>query len=133
MAADCQFTSGNLTTHGCKIFRVKEDIAAFAGDQQSGLLFVDWLNGGDKPELPLEDFEAIVLTKAGKMIYYGDKLKPAPVTESHVAIGSGSHLAIGAMMEGASPEKAVKIACKRDAYSSGPVKAYNRKIIKKVK
>lgn len=127
MAADSQFTEGHLTSHGRKIFQVKGDIAAFAGDQEVGLEFIEWLNGGDKPELPLEDFEGLVLTKEGKMIYYGCKLRPAPVTESHTAIGSGSHLAIGALMQGATPEAAVRIACKRDAYSSGPVKVFHRK------
>ena len=126
MAADSQFTSGNLVTTGQKIFKVKGDIVAFAGDQQSGIAFIDWLNGGDKPELPLEDFEALVLTKVGQIVYYGHLLKSYIIKEANYSIGSGSHIAIGSMMEGATPDKAVRNACKKDAYSSGPVKVLNR-------
>lgn len=133
MAADSQYTSGSLAHTGCKIFKINGDIAAFAGDQQSGLSFIDWLKGGDKPELPLEDFEALVLTKAGKIIYYGDKLKSVPILEKYTSIGSGCHIAIGSLMEGASPETAVKNACKRDVYSGGPIKVIKRVINKKGK
>ncbi len=133
MAADSQFTSGTLITHSRKIHKIKEDIVAYAGSQQSGVAFIDWLNGGDKPDVPLDDFEAIVLTKSGMMLYYGEQLKVTSVTEPFIAIGSGSHIAIGSMMEGATPNKAVRNACKMDAYSSGPIKVFNRKIVKKGK
>jgi len=126
MAADSQFTDGNLVTRGCKIFKVKEDIVAYAGDQQSGIAFIDWLEGGDKPELPLDDFEALVLTKAGKIVYYGHLLKSYVITEPYYAIGSGAHIAVGSIMEGATPDKAVRNACKKDTYSGGPVKVLHR-------
>lgn len=43
------------------------------------------------------------------------------VHDEYVAIGSGSSYAIGALDAGASPEDAVKIACRRDANTGEPV------------
>lgn len=132
MAADSQFTHQGLITKGTKIFRVGDDIIGFCGEVASGLSFVEWKRGKvDKPVDLDDDFEALVLSKNGKLTYYGAKLVVMPVTEPFSAVGSGSHLAIGAMHQGATPEEAVKIACKVDTNSCLPVKTIRIKKEKK--
>lgn len=125
MAADSQFTFQGLVTKGAKIFKVGSDIIGFCGDVESGIAFVEWKKGGEKPADIDEDFEAYVLTGDGKIFWYGQKLIPVPVKEKFAALGSGSHIAIGSMMEGATPEKAVRNACKVDTGSCLPVVAHN--------
>lgn len=77
------------------------------------------MDGGDKPELD-DDFEALILQPDGKVYWIGKRLEPleyfAPMT-----IGSGSGLALGAMLAGKSPEEAVEIAKLRDFKSGGNV------------
>lgn len=131
IAADSQFTHQNLITKGDKLFRVGDDIIGFAGAVEAGIAFVDWKKGGEKPVELDEDFEAFVLSKDGRITWYGSKMVPIPVKEKFTAIGSGSHLAIGAMYAGLSPEEAVKIACKVDTGSCLPVKVFKLKRGKK--
>ena len=131
MAADSQFTHQNLITKGDKIFQVGDDIIGYAGDVEAGVAFIEWKKGGEKPVELDEDFEAIVLSKSGKITWYGPKLLPIVIKEKFTALGSGSHLAIGAMYRGASPEEAVKIACKVDTGSCLPVNVFNIKGKKK--
>lgn len=121
MAADSQSTEGSLITKTQKIFKVNGDIIGFAGNHQDGLLFVEWYkHKGDKPAL--DDFQGLVLTRDGSLFAYEDKLVPIPIHEPFASIGSGSHLAIGAMEMGADPVQAVKVAAKWDAYTKAPVK-----------
>lgn len=132
IAADSQFSYIGLCTKGDKLFEVGDDIIGFSGPVESGLAFVEWKKGALEKPLELDDdFEALVLSKGGKMVYYGSKMIPIPIKEKFSAIGSGSHLAIGAMHAGLSPEDAVKIACKVDIGSCLPVKVFNLKRGKK--
>lgn len=127
MAADSQFTHQNLITRGDKIFKLGDDIIGYCGDVESGTSFIDWKKGGEKPAELEEDFEAFVLSKSGQITWYGSKMIALPIKEKFTAIGSGSHLAIGAMYAGLSPEEAVKIACKVDTFSCLPVKVFDIK------
>jgi ATP-dependent protease HslVU (ClpYQ) peptidase subunit len=47
---------------------------------------------------------------------------PFPVKGKFFAVGSGGDFAYGALGMGASAVEAVKIGCRFDVYSSGPVK-----------
>lgn len=128
MASDSQSTHNGLINKEIKIFKTNQGIVGMAGDSQEGLAFLDWMNGGDKPDDIGEEFEAVLLAPKGKMFWYGRKLIPEKITRKFYAIGSGNHVAIGAMEMGASPEEAVKIACKWTNESCPPVKAlYNEK------
>jgi ATP-dependent HslUV protease subunit HslV len=80
-----------------------------------------WLNeGGEFPKLHADSVDLIVLEKDGRAFCYGtdggrsEQMLPA-------GGGSGVDIAIGAMEAGASPEEAVRIACKRHAGSGGKV------------
>lgn len=130
MSADSQFTHQHLVTKGDKIHQIGDDIIGYCGSAEDGAAFIEWKKGGEKPT-ELEDFEAFVLSKDGVITWFGPRLIPLPVKEKFSALGSGSHLAIGAMHAGLSPEDAVKIACKVDTGSCLPVKTFNIKRKKK--
>jgi hypothetical protein len=88
---------------------------------------VDWLKSGGEgnktPNLPDDcDFEAIVVDPEGVVLHYDRHLVPIRVASKLHAIGSGRKLALGAMMAGASADKAVQIACQYDSGSREPVK-----------
>lgn len=88
---------------------------------------VDWLKSGEEgskiPNLPDDcDFEAIVVNPEGEVLHYDRHLVPIRVANKLHAIGSGRKLALGAMMAGASADKAVQIACQYDSGSREPVK-----------
>lgn len=48
-----------------------------------------------------------------------------PILDTQVAVGSGAHYALGAMLAGKSAIEAVKIACKLDINSGLPVESVN--------
>lgn len=102
-------------------------ILATAGESAPGSLFVEaWGTGKSLPEIrelftySEADFSILVVTAEG--LFEVDKwCVLEPVYEPFYAIGSGSKLAMGAMEAGASAQKAVEIACKRDPYTALPV------------
>lgn len=124
MSADTQFTAGNISYGGHKIFKGKGYIVAFSGEQQVGIEFVAWLAGGDKPERASEEFEALLLNSEGQIYYYESRYIPILIEEAYMAIGSGSQIALGALLCGRNPKQAVQLACIRDVFSSGPVETY---------
>jgi hypothetical protein len=125
IAADSQSTHNGLICKEIKIFRTNNGLVGMAGDSQEGLAFLNWFNGGDKPDVG-EEFEAIALTPKGDILWYGHRLIPEKITSPYYAIGSGSHVAIGAMCMGASPKEAVQHACKWTHESCLPVKTLSR-------
>jgi hypothetical protein len=118
-----------------KLFRATVDIKgtfkgvilATAGESAPGSLFVEqWSTGKSLTEIrelftySEADFTILVVSEDG--LFEVDKwCILEPVYEPFYAIGSGSKLAMGAMEAGASAQKAVEIACKRDPYTALPV------------
>lgn len=106
-----------------------------AGEDFSGVLFTDWypgadwiLEGKDLPKLPhafeydpeYNDFLCITLEPSG--VYLVDyHLRPIKQIGKFFAVGSGAPLAMALMESGASPKRAVELACKYDLYSRPPV------------
>lgn len=68
--------------------------------------------------------QIVILTKT-KAYTYDYELLLGEVTYSYAA-GSGDDLALGAMLNGASAVEAVKVACKVDVWTSGPVRWIDR-------
>lgn len=102
-------------------------ILATAGESAPGSLFVEaWGSGKTLPEVrelftySEADFSILVVSPEG--LFEVDKwCVLEPVYEAFYAIGSGSKLAMGAMEAGASAQKAVEIACRRDPYTALPI------------
>ncbi len=102
-------------------------ILATAGESAPGSLFVEaWGSGKTLTECrelftySEADFSILVVSPEG--LFEVDKwCVLEPVYEPFYAIGSGAKLAMGAMEAGASAQKAVEIACRRDPYTALPV------------
>lgn len=84
--------------------------------------FVACLND---PELDRDwplNLAAIRVIGKGKILLYIDSFFPAgPIRSKRHAVGSGGEYAMGALEAGRSAVDAVKIACKLDECSGGPV------------
>lgn len=122
IAADSQVTGcGQIVGDVCKVRRAQNgDMFATTGPSDEGILFAQWLDGGgDKPDLS-EEFCAVILTKSGDVQWVGKKLVRVPCIVPY-ANGSGGDIALGAMLAGASPIRAVEIAALRDTCTGGPV------------
>lgn len=104
-----------------KIWVLGKSIVGFAGDYASGLRFIEWVKGGCNPESrpELEDFNGLIVSASGVKLFC-EKLV-AMKSPRMSAIGSGDRIAMGAMMAGASPKKAVEIAKKLDPSTGGKV------------
>lgn len=144
LAADSRGTQGNLISFNDfdKVRRFNSDIfgdvfIAFAGavnhiaEAQS---FIEASFEGRDPDGVRFDAEQMQMLMVDEEGYaYEGMLTEASTDiawltlEAPCAIGSGSHIAIGAMDAGLSAEGAVNAAIKRDCYSGGAVKTYNCK------
>lgn len=130
MAADSQDTRESgliVSVSSAKLQRAPNgDIFACQGDEDHCVEFEDWYKGGcDPEETPDFDsdsaFEALVLTHDGSVVKYTNRLTVVTVNGPYIALGAGDEVAMGAMAAGASPERAVEIACQLNAYTGGPV------------
>lgn len=119
MVADCQLTDAGVSfIYQDKIRKVNGHLIGGAGDPDDIALFMSWFeNPTGKPPKLSNRFEAVVVNPAGNIYYYTRRLVPQQIHDKFYAIGSGFHLAIGAMEYGASPMDALKIACKRDIHT----------------
>jgi hypothetical protein len=106
-----------------KIYRLVDGrIAGCSGTITAARDYVRWLNeGGEKPNVDKENgFHALVLSLDGTAQIHGNDDLPDNV-DIPAAIGSGSSLALGAMLAGAGPTDAVAIAMKRDPFTGGAI------------
>lgn len=115
LAGDRMISAGGTAqTAMTKVHHLKDgSVAGLSGDAVQFEPMLDYLNGeGDPPD---GDVNALVLKVDGSIRKFenGQSLPYA----GPAAIGSGTDLALGALLAGASPEEAVRIACERDCYS----------------
>jgi hypothetical protein len=122
MAADSLTSaSGDRVQYGPKVHRAANgEIFACAGIRTSGIKFRRFmLEGGEWPDLD-DDFAALILTPAGECFWI-DNTNERCLVMTPAAIGSGDCFAIGAMLAGADPERAVAISIERDTRSGGTI------------
>jgi len=141
IASDSRMASGNtINSSSCvKIFEIKyEDgdkcIVAGAGAYAHVLAFLDWcVEGMISEDFPrdLADSDFILVNKEG-CFCFDDYPKGIPVDLPHTA-GSGGRVALGAMMAGATPQEAVKIAAKVDPFTDSNVVTKVMEVEKKPK
>jgi hypothetical protein len=124
LAADSLVLSGNLKFgYQDKIYKLKDGrYLATAGDICVIPSVIAWLNGGEKPILPVEsNFIAILLGKKGQFFEIDKDLLIYPACIPWVG-GSGDTIALTAMHCGKTAFEAVEIACKLDHCSGGEIK-----------
>lgn len=124
MAGDGLVTSSG-TAFGFGMTKVRRlsdgRLAGFTGSAYDGSAFCDWLeSGGDVPDLEKDSFEGLVLDTQGVVRSYDGRGR-CIIEEVPIASGSGRELALGAMLAGASPMKAVSIAAARDCCTGGQI------------
>jgi ATP-dependent protease HslVU (ClpYQ) peptidase subunit len=104
-------------------------LVGWCGDVHAALVFLEWLKNDQsrKPDISNEDFEAIVVAETGRVTIWTQSLVGWRPEGKFFAIGSGGKAAMGAMHAGKSAVEAVKIACKVDPYTRGPVRSLKLK------
>lgn len=147
IACDSQET-GDYIEKCQKLYKLDDGrIAGTTGDSGLCLKLIDWMNGelssdewyhtwsgygyagllivGTKSEKYSRDAkrQATHTTEFGCWFIETDSLVEIPVMLP-AAVGSGGKIAMGAMEAGASPERAVKIAIKRDPYCGGKIEVW---------
>lgn len=130
MAADGQ--SGTdagriLCTNRQKLTRFADgSIFGGAGRNSDRQAAIEWLDSDRKRARPkLAEFAGLRLMPDGEVRYYDEDLR-GTVVDLPAAVGSGAELAIGAMLAGAAPKRAVEIASMRDTGSGGKVREMRR-------
>ena len=85
--------------------------------------FLSWYGSKKKkPHFPKDaDFEALILTKDGRLIHFDETLTRSVLRDPFFAVGSGAHAALAAMHLGCDPSRAVEIACLVDPFTGPPV------------
>ena len=113
-----------------KVHRLKTEagrlLVGYCGEVYAAHVFMDWLKDTEnsrKPEISSEDFEAIVVSESGCVTLWNQSLSPWRPEGDFFAIGSGALAAMAAMECGKSAVQAVKIACKYDPFTGGPVRS----------
>lgn len=128
LAGDSQATDDQRWTND-KIFaidtRAGRLLVGICGEVHAGLIFLEWLKDdrNRKPDLGSEEFDAIVIAENGRVTVWNESLIGWRPKGKFFAIGSGAPSAMGAMHAGKSAVEAVKIACKVDPYTRGPVRS----------
>lgn len=127
-ACDSQSTHEHLVCDGRdKAVKANGKVYLIAGSLVLGHQFVKWVSGdraGECPITPDSTIEVLEMDlKNGKARTWEGSV-PLPIREKMYVMGSGCHLALGAMAAGASPSDAVKIACQFDTGSSGRVQVF---------
>jgi hypothetical protein len=124
MAGDGRTCRDDLVTSevSVKIHRLADgSLFGGAGISHETRALRDWLDKGGEGSPPkAKDLAALVLKPNGELWYYCNDSAPS-LTSAPNAVGTGEQLAIGAMEAGASPERAVEIASRRDVHSGGKV------------
>jgi ATP-dependent protease HslVU (ClpYQ) peptidase subunit len=121
MACDSQWSDGAEKGTTRKVYRIGGELIGFAGDWDLILRAKDWFKKGKKGTPPKGEVSALVLN--GKITTWEPE-NGFMDQGNQFAIGTGGAAARAAMMAGSDVKTAVKIACRIDAMSGGPVRAY---------
>jgi len=125
LAADTRGTSGGLIdAGGVKAWRVGRLIVAGSGPYATIHRFREWVAAGMRNASPYECAESegngIVIAPNGRVLCFGRR-GPWNVPSAPYSLGSGEHLALGAMAMGATAAQAVRVAAQFDTCTGGEI------------
>lgn len=123
MASDSQLTGAHKAS-AKKVWKHKGACVGIAGEYVACVQFVKWLMGKSEDAPEMEDVDAMVLTRDGRILHYNGSIEPFEIDDEFGAIGSGSQAAIAAMYMGASPDKAIEVASLVDPGTGGKVQTH---------
>jgi len=128
IAADGQSTSGSeiTRTRSQKILVRHGRVYAFCGGTAIREALIAWHHAGADPATyPVVDdkFAATMLVLEAPMrgTYYATEVRRPDPVEFPFAMGTGQDFATGAVLAGASVQRAVEIASLRDIYTGGEI------------
>lgn len=131
MVCDSNITDGDRLWLGPKVRRWKGSLIGLAGDVEEGAWFFDWFKRGQPDEkTQFANSSALILTPRRQLFYYERSCTPELIRSGREAIGSGAKAAMAAFeaLNFTDPRRAVRIVCKHDAGSRGPVRSYLLKV-----
>lgn len=123
LAADTLVTcNGFRTNYAPKIWREGRLLCGGAGSRTIALQFRDWVRGGMAGPCPLQKDigNVFVIRPDGLGVMWCDD-GPFTVGPEPWALGSGEHLALGALEMGADALRAVEVAIKHHTGSGGAI------------
>lgn len=131
MVADSSMTDDDRRWAARKVFRVRGALLGFAGNEPDFHLFREWFRGGAHTPADF-DFgasSALVLDATGLYFFDANYTSLQRIESGREAIGTGGKAAMCAYeaLRFADPVKAVRIVCKHDSNSLGPVRRYRLK------
>ena len=126
MAGDTAvFDRGTYCGEARKVFRNEDGaLLGVCGCMSALAQLRDWFMAGgddDPPELKDQDSEGLLIRSDGVAEWIGAGRKRIEMSGDFFAIGSGFHVAMGALAAGATAERAVEIACDLDSHSRYPI------------
>lgn len=126
IACDSLATWGDMriTHNRKKIHKIGDMYVGASGNSEFISAYIEYLKTGKNKPTTEDAHTLLFLTKGGVYLQTDTRFNRIKVN-SVMAIGSGREYAIGAMMAGASPYEAVKIAIKNDLNSGGKVVVYS--------
>lgn len=126
IVTDSSIGDGDRVWSDRKVFRHKGALFAFAGHVAERTAFMVWLKTGaqGKPP-PFTNSQALMMTRDGLFLYDYTKIMQ-PVRNGIDAIGTGAKAAMCAYeaLGWDDTVKAVRIVCRHDSDSRGPVRIY---------
>ncbi len=125
LACDKRITEDNFVYKGTKFKETEASVYVGTGELSSALRFIEYLMGDrEKPPKLKGAFVLEFDKKTGSLNLWEKKYIGIPIETKMYAHGSGYGIAIGAMSFGATPEEAIRIAAKHDAYTGHGVKCW---------
>lgn len=124
MASDSRISCGDAHYESDKLFVCPDgSLIGIAGYLIDAKRFVRWMQDGAdenaKPQFADDYFTALVLNASGLSKWDSNCIEIPMNNASFYAIGSGGHVAMGAMHAGASVERAIEIAGLCDSGTGG--------------
>lgn len=129
LAADSMSTYEDGTKmHVVKIAKSEDGfIVAVAGNFNVGLIWMRWVLAGMNPDDQPEEGKGanvIIIDPKGKAHVFENAPIRQELTVKKWALGSGYHLALGAMEMGADAVTAVRVAAKWDSQTGGRIVSF---------
>lgn len=124
MAADSRVGRNDMivSNRHMKIARLQDGtLLGLSGRASTLSALVAYFDGSMPFPKDQGEWAALYLTSEGIRLYSSDAGQAWVWVDPPHAIGSGCELALGAMLAGCSPVKAVEIAAIRDPFTGGPV------------
>lgn len=123
MSCDSLVSWGERSFYAKKIIKYRGKIYGFAGGYDDVVKLLNWLKGSKKKkpkDIKWDEIETIILTKEG-LFYLDPSFNEYPFNRGCFAIGTGSGVAMGAMLAGADTYDSIHIAKQVDPSTGGEI------------